>query len=102
MLIYSHHCASAIFSIVDGAHTGSRRVWVPAMSELQGLGLFDVERLPKKYICAMSDRWRGITSKREALLASVRARRVQRRPPMTMPPQPATASTILINVAGRG
>jgi hypothetical protein len=28
--------------------TGSRRVYVPAMSELNALGLLDVERFPKR------------------------------------------------------
>ena len=37
---------------------GSRRVYLPAMSELQALGLIDVERFPKAARCAMSGRWR--------------------------------------------
>ena len=53
---------------------GSKRVFVPAMAELHALGLLDVERRVKNYVCALSDGWRDVTSKHEALLISARAR----------------------------
>lgn len=53
--------------------TGSRRVWRPALAEIGALGLAEVERRPKKYICRSSDRWRKLTAQ-QARLASALAR----------------------------
>ena len=46
---------------------GSRRVYQQAMSELNALGLLDVERLQKRYVCARSERWRDITTPNQAM-----------------------------------
>ena len=50
---------------------GSRRVYVPAMSELHALGLLDVQREPKRYVCRMSGHWREVSPKRVALISAV-------------------------------
>ena len=52
---------------------GSRRVYVPALSELHALGLLDVTRHPKRFVCRLSDRWREMTAQ-DARIASVMAR----------------------------
>jgi hypothetical protein len=69
----------------------SRRAYLPALCELAGLGFITVERHPKKHICRLANGWRDIASMHEAVRVSARARTL-RHPPMTMPPQPATAS----------
>jgi len=60
---------------------GSRRDYVPAMSELQCLGLIDVERYQKKYICTLSERWHYVTPPKQAMIVSgvARARPMPRR-----------------------
>jgi hypothetical protein len=52
---------------------GSRRVWRPAAAEIGALGLAEITRHPKRYICRPSDRWRGLTMQ-DALIASAMAR----------------------------
>ena len=39
---------------------GSRRIYLPGMSELHTLGLLDVERFSKCHACRLSDRWRNV------------------------------------------
>jgi hypothetical protein len=68
---------------------GSSRVILPGLSELHALGLIEVTRYPKRHVCAMSDRWRDIASKRDAIVISGLARG-KRMPPEL--PQPALAS----------
>ena len=72
------------------AVVGSVRVIPPGLSELHALGLIEVTRYPKRHMCALSERWRDIASKQDALIISARARTL-RLPPQT--PQPATASS---------
>jgi hypothetical protein len=52
---------------------GSRRTYVPAMAELHALGLIEVTRHPKRYVCRLSDRWRQVTAQ-DARIASTLAR----------------------------
>ena len=59
------------------------------LDEVEGLGLLDITRYPKRHVCAMSQRWGDIETRQQAMIVSARAR-VQRMPPVT-PPQPATA-----------
>ena len=66
---------------------GSRRVYVPGLSELHGLGLLDAERHPKQHVCALSDRRRAIETQNRARIVSARAR-VRPMPPT----QPASVS----------
>lgn len=49
------------------AVVGSIRVVLPGLSELHALGLLDVERLQKRYVCARSERWRDITTPNQAI-----------------------------------
>ena len=72
------------------AVVGSVRVIPPGLSELHALGLIEVTRYPKRHMCALSERWRDIASKQDAIIISARARTL-RMPPQT--PQPATASS---------
>jgi hypothetical protein len=72
-------------------HCGSRRVYLPALCELAGLGFITVERYPKKHLCGLADGWRQIGSMREAALIAARARS-QPKQPVMMPPQPASVS----------
>jgi hypothetical protein len=71
---------------------GSIKVVLPGPSELHALGLIEVTRFPKRHGCAMSERCRDIRTMRDAKIVSVVAR-VQRKPPVLTPPQPATASS---------
>jgi hypothetical protein len=59
------------------AVVGSIRVVLPGIAELKGLGLLDVERHPKRYVCALSDRWRSIATPKQAMTISA-GTRVQR------------------------
>ena len=74
------------------ALVGSINMVLPGLSELHALGLLDVTRYPKRQVCAISERWRDIRTMRDAKIVSVVAR-VQRKPPLPTPSQPATAST---------
>ena len=67
-----------------------KQVIPPGLSELHVLGLIEVTRYPKRHMCALSERWRDIASKQDAIIISARARTL-RMPPQT--PQPATASS---------
>ena len=73
------------------AVVGSIRVIVPGLAELHALGLIDVERFPKRHVCAMSERWRDIVARHEAFDISD-AVRTKRPLPVLTQPQPATAS----------
>jgi hypothetical protein len=53
---------------------GSRRVYRPALAEIHALGLAEIERHPKRYVCRLSNRWCGVRTKRDALIASAVAR----------------------------
>lgn len=71
---------------------GSRRVFRPAMAELHALGLAEVERYPKRYVCRASDRWRVLRTKREAMLVSAAVREADARRWMSQrSPAPAAA-----------
>ena len=52
---------------------GSRRVWRPAAAEIGALGLAEITRHPKLYVCRSSDRWRDVTEQ-QARIISVLAR----------------------------
>jgi hypothetical protein len=67
------------------AVVGSVRVILPGLSELQGMGLIDVERHPKKYICKVSHRWRSIATAQQAMSISA-VTRVQRVLPLQSAP----------------
>ena len=58
-------------------YCGSRRVYRPALAELHALGLIEVTRYPKRYVCRLSDGWRGVRTMRDAL---------------TRPPRPASTA----------
>jgi hypothetical protein len=45
---------------------GSRRVVLPAMSELNALGMFRIVRHQKRCLVSLSDGWKQITTKRDA------------------------------------
>jgi hypothetical protein len=76
------------------AVVGSIRVVLPGLSELHALGLIDVERFQKRHVCAMSERWRGVASRRDAVAISETARMQRTLPVITPPlPQPAMASS---------
>jgi hypothetical protein len=50
---------------------GSRRIWRKAPAELDGLGLLDVMRFPKRYEYSRSDRWLQVRAPQDAqMLAS--------------------------------
>jgi hypothetical protein len=49
---------------------GSRRA---ALAEIHALGLAEIERHPKRYVCRLSNRWCELRTMREALIASTRA-----------------------------
>jgi hypothetical protein len=53
---------------------GSRRVYVSAMSEIGALGLAEVTRHPKRYVCRLSNRWSEMRTMQDALIASTMAR----------------------------
>lgn len=73
------------------AVVGSIRVVLPGLSELHALGLIDVTRFPKRHVCALSERWRAIASRHDAVDLADAAR--AKRPLPVMPPsQPASAS----------
>jgi hypothetical protein len=57
------------FSVV-----GSVRVVLPGLSELQGLGLIDWKRFPKRYVIGLSDRWHNIATVEQAMGVSAVAR----------------------------
>ena len=63
---------------------GSRKVYVPGLSELHSLGLLSVARHPKQHTCALSDRWRDIETANQATTVSARAR-VRPMPPTVSP-----------------
>jgi hypothetical protein len=70
---------------------GSRRVYLPGLYELHALGLVEVTRYPKRHVCQLSDGWRDITTRKQAMMISGVAR-FQRRPPPPKPSQPASVS----------
>jgi hypothetical protein len=53
---------------------GGRRVYRPALAEIHALGLAEIERHPKRYVCRLSNRWCEVRTKRDALIASAAAR----------------------------
>ena len=53
---------------------GSVRVVLPGLSELQGLGLIDWQRFPKRSVIGLSDRWRDIETAKQAMIVSAIAR----------------------------
>jgi len=53
---------------------GSVRVVLPGLSELQGLGLIDWQRFPKRHVISRSDRWRDIETAKQAMIVSAIAR----------------------------
>src|SRR5258705_13992101 len=55
-------------------HCGSRRVYRPALAEIHALGLAELERYPKRYVCRPSRRWLTISSRQDALTASTLGR----------------------------
>jgi hypothetical protein len=66
---------------------GSRRAYVPAMSELQCLGLIDVERYQKKHI----SRWHYVTTPKQAMIVTGVAR-ARPMPPQMVPTQLAASN----------
>jgi hypothetical protein len=50
------------------------RVVRPGMAELHALGLVEVTRHPKRFLCASSDRWRAVQTSKEAAALSETAR----------------------------
>jgi hypothetical protein len=58
---------------------GSRRVWRPALAELDALGLAEVTRFPNFYECRRSERWRTLRTRQEARLISAAAREADAR-----------------------
>jgi hypothetical protein len=52
---------------------GSRRVYRPAMAEIHALGLAEITRFLKRYVCKPSDGWRTVTE-RDARIISITAR----------------------------
>jgi len=52
---------------------GSRRIWRPALAELHAVGLLDISKHPKRFICRPSNRWRQVTA-HDARIASTLAR----------------------------
>lgn len=49
------------------AVVGSIRVVLPGLSELHALGLIDVQRFQKRHVCALSERWRDVVSRHDAV-----------------------------------
>jgi hypothetical protein len=70
---------------------GSIRIIVPGLDELNGLGLLDVQRYPKRCVCALSERWRDVVSRHDAVDISDAARAKRKLPVLTQP-QPASVS----------
>ena len=52
---------------------GSRRIWRPALAEIHALGLAEITRHPKRFICRPSNRWRELTA-HDARIAATLAR----------------------------
>jgi hypothetical protein len=70
---------------------GSLRIIVPGLDELNGLGLLDVQRFPKRAVCALSERWRDVASRHDAVDIAEAAR--ARRPlPVLTQARPAAAA----------
>ena len=67
-----------------------RRVYLPGLSELTGLGLIDWQRFPKRHVIALSSRWLDITSAKQAMIVSAVAR-TQRMPLMPHAAKPTAA-----------
>jgi hypothetical protein len=42
---------------------GSIRIIVPGLDELNGLGLLDVLRYPRRAVCKLSERWRDVAAR---------------------------------------
>jgi hypothetical protein len=55
------------------------------------LGLIDVERYQKKYICTLSERWHYVTTPKQAMIVSGVAR-ARPMPPQMMPTQLAASN----------
>jgi hypothetical protein len=53
---------------------GSRRVYRPALAEIHTLGLAEIARHPKRYVCRPSNRWCEVRTMRDAQIASTLAR----------------------------
>jgi hypothetical protein len=53
---------------------GSRRVYRPALAEIHALGLAEITRQPKRYVCRLSNRWSEVRTMQDALIASTMAR----------------------------
>jgi hypothetical protein len=70
---------------------GSIRIIVPGLDELNALGLLDVLRYPKRAVCKLSDRWRHIASRHDAVDIADAAR-AKRPLPVLAQPQPEAAS----------
>ncbi|WP_156928436.1 hypothetical protein [Bradyrhizobium sp. th.b2] len=69
---------------------GSIRIIVPGLDELNALGLLDVQRYPKRAVCKLSDRWRGIVARHDAMDIS-EAARAKRPLPVLTQARPAAA-----------
>ena len=67
----------------------SLKTALPALSELNALGLLRVARYQKRHLISLSDGWR-VVSKRDAMITSARAR--IHRMPVLVQQQPAPAS----------
>ena len=67
------------------AVVGPVRVVLPGLSELHGLGLIEWQRFPKRHVMGPSERWRAIETPKQAA-------RVQRKPRLPKPSQPASVS----------
>jgi hypothetical protein len=70
------------------AVVGSSRVYKFGCRELHALGFIEFAREDKRNTFTLSQRWRSVTTQKEATLISARARHQQRKPQ-----QPATASS---------
>jgi hypothetical protein len=53
---------------------GTRRVYRLALAEIHALGLLEIARYPKRYVCRPSDRWREIRTIQHAQITSTMAR----------------------------
>jgi hypothetical protein len=78
------------------AVVGSIRIIVPGLDELNALGLLDVQRYPKRCVCALSERWRDIASRHDAvdIAEAARAKR-----PLPVLPQPQPADIVCMSRA---
>jgi hypothetical protein len=61
LIVVTVACAVATM----GGH--SRQPLLEALCELNALGLLDVLRYPKRCVCAMSERWRDVVSRHDAV-----------------------------------